>query len=137
MMSIESIRHLQRSAAESAERSGAKPKVPMNRVAGIKSEVANSLRSIPNFGNYRPAGWALVPRAELVSPESFGPYRLANLGCDDDYVFVDSSGFGGKNEPALAFDEFVDLVMANPKLGWAIVEAGQFQVVVGAFRRES
>ena len=71
MMSI-GIRHLQRSAAKSAERSGAKPKVPMNRVAGIKSEVANSLRSIPNFGNYRPAGW-LVPRAELVSPESFGP----------------------------------------------------------------
>ena len=48
-----------------------------------------------------------------------------------------SSGFSGKNEPALAFDEIVDLVMAMPKVGWAIVEAGQFQVVVGAFRRES
>ena len=61
MMSI-GIRHLQRSAAESAERSGAKPKVPMNRVAGIKSEVANSLRSIPNSGTTgRPGGSSPAP----------------------------------------------------------------------------
>jgi len=51
-----------------------------------------------------------------------------------DTLFVDSSGFGGPGEPALTIEEFHSKIKAG--FGYAIVEAGQFQVYVGVFRRK-
>lgn len=65
-------------------------------------------RRLPNFGNYRPKDWKMI--------ESH---------------FVDSSGFGRENELALTFPNFYEkLVLGH---GYAIIEAGQFQVYVGEF----
>jgi len=62
----------------------------------------------PNFGGYRPKKWALV-----------------------ETYFVDNSGFGGDNEPALTAAQFVSRVKAGR--GYAVIEAGQFQVYIGEF----
>ena len=64
----------------------------------------------PNFGNYRPKGWELV--------ESY---------------FVDSSGFGAPGEAALTAYQFK--LRLKPGLGYAIIEAGEFQVYVGEFKQ--
>jgi hypothetical protein len=136
MMDSATIAHLCRQAARKAAREHRLPLLVEAEDCVSPAVLREHLeRGIPNFGDYRPKGWEVVPRVELKSPESWSPNRLRYLGCDDDYVFVDSSGWGGRGEPALGQSEFFELVAANPGLGWATVEAGQFQVVVGAFRR--
>ena len=54
--------------------------------------------------------------------------------------FVDSSGFGRPNEPALTIDAFVAELRAyvaeHPSHGFALIGVGQFQVYVGAFERK-
>lgn len=70
----------------------------------------DTLRKIPNMGNYRATkyGWRMVKT-----------------------YFVDSSGFGSESEPALTFEQFVR--QAKVGRGYAIIEAGQFQVYIGEF----
>ena len=65
--------------------------------------------SIPFIGEYVPRGWT----------------RTAST------YFVDSSGFGGPGELALTFGQFLDKVI--PGRGYAVVEAGQFQVYVAEY----
>lgn len=51
-----------------------------------------------------------------------------------DELFVDSSGFGQSGEPALTIDAFRAKIKAG--LGYAVIDAGQFQVYVGVFKRK-
>lgn len=63
----------------------------------------------PFLGTYIPRGWKRTGRE----------------------FFVDSSGFGGPGEPALTFERFLEQV--KPSHGYAITEAGQFQVYVAEY----
>jgi N-acetyl-anhydromuramyl-L-alanine amidase AmpD len=45
---------------------------------------------------------------------------------------ADASGLGGENEPALTVRQ---LKARLTRYGYAIVEVGQFQVVIGVFER--
>ena len=80
----------------------------------LEADTFEEVRAMPNLGTYLPRGWALVERH-----------------------FVDSSGFGSDNEPALSVGQFSALVERNPGFGWAIMEEGQFQIYVGQYRRTS
>ncbi len=135
MMDPREMNRLADEAAARAKRENVKPKVFGTRLAEPQHRelLAEAVRGIPFMGRYAPANWEIVPRDELAVPASMGG-RLKWLSCDEDYVFVDMSGFGARDEPALTFGEFTDLVAANPLLGWAIAEVGQFQAVVGAYR---
>lgn len=62
----------------------------------------------PFIGDYVPAGW--------TKGQQF---------------FVDSSGMGTEGEPALTIGQFVALVREGK--GYAVVEAGEFQVYVAEF----
>lgn len=95
--------------------------VDMNKTAGNKAkyhgkrptiakEDGQRLQHIPSLGDYRPKGWTLI-----------------------DALFVDSSGFGDSSEPALTIDQFYNKVKAG--FGYAVIEAGQFQVYIGVFER--
>lgn len=67
----------------------------------------------PNLGALRPEGWKLV----------------------DDFM-VDKSGFGRESEPALTFRGLIARLRENLTKGrraYAIIEEGQFQVVLGEF----
>ena len=70
------------------------------------------IRLMPNFGDYRPKGWELV-----------------------ETYFVDSSGFGQEGEPALTLRQFMGRIKKGR--GYAIIEAGQFQVYIGEFEKKS
>jgi hypothetical protein len=133
MMSSEQIARLSDEAAARAERKGAAPRVPplVLRQGGIEEWV----KKMPNIGSYRPVGWELVQRDALVTPKGMRQDRLRWLAAAEPYLMVDASGFGSESEPALSFRELVALVEANPRFGYAIVEEGQFQVVVGVFER--
>ena len=47
--------------------------------------------------------------------------------------FVDSSGMGGQNEPALTFNQLIAEVKQGH--GYALISVGQFQVYIAEFRR--
>jgi len=64
----------------------------------------------PNFGFYRPDGWVEVAT-----------------------FFVDNSGFGSESEPALTPQQFIGKVREG--YGYAVTEAGQFQVHITEFER--
>ena len=64
----------------------------------------------PNFGYYRTQGW-----------EEVGTY------------FVDNSGFGSDNEPALTPEQFLKSVKEGR--GYAVIESGQFQVHIVELKR--
>jgi hypothetical protein len=105
MMSPETISYLARKQARAAARNGRKPLI-------IEAEdlprIADVIRHIPNIGTYRPRGYVLV-----------------------EHFMVDKSGFGRKDEPALTFAGLCRRVKAG--MAYAIIEEGQFQVVVGEF----
>jgi len=68
------------------------------------------------------------------------PFPFPNLGdfCPDgweevDRFFCDSSGLGEPGEPALTTEQLK--VHLKVGMGYAVVEAGQFQVYIGEFQR--
>ena len=110
-----------------SQREGAEPET----FQGLGTDaIRDRLRNIPFLGKtedgepYVPAGWK---RVDVKPPRP--------LGCDDGYLFVDNSYCGSEDEPALSAREFVEFIYANKHLGYGIVEAGQFQVVVACYER--
>lgn len=109
MMSIDHIVGLAKEKTAQASRTQKQPlRIPneWNRLTEMKK--TDRLHHIPNLGGYVHPDWERV-----------------------DNFMVDSSGFGETNEPALTFEQFVDRVV--PRRGYAIIEEGQFQVIVGEF----
>lgn len=92
----------------------------------------------PSIGDYVPIGWRQLTSAETGLDSAYLP-GVTNREYVN--VLVDSSGFGGEDEPALTPSGLRTLierlnVWADEKkatVGWAITEIGQFQVVVAAF----
>src|ERR1700684_756295 len=74
--------------------------------------------SLPDLGSYVPRGWERVE--------------------DPIAWFVDHSGWGKDDEPALSLDQFKKVLLAhvqeNPTHGYAIVETGPFQMYVAIFQ---
>lgn len=89
---------------------------------------------IPFIGDYRPEDFELVNRETLVVPEDVPPWKVHDAICDAPYLEVDTPGWGSESEPVLTQSEFLRVAESNPDIGWALVEVGQFQGVIGAFR---
>lgn len=104
MMAPEFIRQVNSDQATKAKFMSWEPMV-------LQEPLARTLRTLKHLGDYVPEGWDLV-----------------------ETHFVDASGFGEEGEAALTIDQFEALIRADMNSGWAIVEAGQFQVYIGQFR---
>lgn len=114
MMSLEVIKELAREHAILAAATDQKPYVYFN----AEEVDEHDGFPFPFLGDYIPEGWVLI-----------------------DTHFCDASGFGQDDEPALSARQFrriiLDRIAENSGTGWAITEAGQFQVYVGEYRRVS
>lgn len=127
MMSYETIRSIAREAQQRAEAAGKEPET----FTGLGTDaIRDRIRRIPFLGKvedgapYTPKGWQ---RVNVTPPRP--------LGCEDGYLFVDKCGLGAEDEPALSVREFVDFIYDHKELGYAIVEEGQFQVVIACYER--
>jgi hypothetical protein len=109
MMSLSQIRYESARAARKAARTKKQPYLFEEEDRATMMEKSNA---IPNLGNYVPKGWELV-----------------------ETYFVDSSGFGNDSEPAMTIERFIAAM--KPGYGYAVIEAGEFQVVIGEFFRVS
>jgi hypothetical protein len=114
MMSPGTIRQMNYEAARRAAEDGLEPFVYFD----VDELHGSEGFPFPYIGDHRPEGWTLA-----------------------DQHFVDSTGLGDDNEPALSVRQFRALVedrMLNTPdvvVGWAVIETGQFQVWVGEFHR--
>jgi hypothetical protein len=111
MMSLETMQALSREAGIEAAENAITPKFFRDSdIESLKAGNLSGLKAIPNLGDHTPEGFELV--------ESH---------------FVDSSGFGAEDEPALTFGQFIGKL--NTKNGYAITEVGQFQIYIGEFKK--
>lgn len=112
MMDLATIHELSRRAASRAKRAHKVPWLaePFEVERAKAGEVGRV--NIPFLGDYVPRAWKRTDR---------------------DLFFVDSSGFGSPSEPALTLPQFFCQMV--PGCGYAVVEAGQFQVYVAEYRR--
>lgn len=113
MMSLEQIVSLADDQAKQAKRFKYQP-FPLSAI-----DVDTIKRyPFPNIGSYRPEGWEL-----------------------QDYKTVDKSGMGAEYEPALTlrgFNAWIKECQAeNKPYGMAIIEEGEFQIVIGLFLKVS
>lgn len=101
---------MSRRAAVDAARKHRKPLILEDSdIAVIRARgLADSGITFPMIGDYVPRGYRMIA-----------------------VHFVDSSGFGMPGEPALTLGEFAALL--KPGHGYAVIEAGQFQVYIGEF----
>jgi len=79
----------------------------MKRMYIAKCDADPDIR-VPNMGKWRPKRWRL-----------------------EQEFFVDHSGFGRDNDPALTQAEFIACVKAGR--GYGVIDIGQFQLYVGEF----
>lgn len=112
MMSPATIRDLAAKAARKAAKEKRTPFVPFDE-REIKSWPPFPF---PNLGDHRPPGWELV-----------------------DHFMVDATGLGSEGEPALTVAGLKKRLLAElaapETFGYGIIEEGQFQIVMGKFKR--
>ena len=112
MMSLEAILHLNQEIAAEAAQEGLVPYVPFN------ADEIDYWPPIPfpNLGYFEPDNWERTEQR----------------------WFVDKTGHGLSNEPALTVDQFKRelraYVQKNPGHGFAVTKEGPFQAYVSAFR---
>jgi hypothetical protein len=113
MMSLEVLRAINDEIAAAAANENRVPYVPFD---GSEPERWPPF-PFPNLGNHVPPGWALA----------------------EGNWFIDKTGSGRPSELALTAEEFrtllVDYVVEHPDHGYAIIEEGPFQAVIGAMYR--
>lgn len=111
MMSLDTIRDMARDAGIEAAENAVTPKFFWDTdISDLKAGDLRGLKAIPNLGDHTPEGFEMVQE-----------------------FFVDSSGFGQEDEPALTFTQLIDKL--DPEMGYAITSVGQFQIYIGEFRK--
>jgi hypothetical protein len=113
MMSLDTIHYLNMEIAVESAAEGLVPYVPFD------ADEVDSWPPIPfpSLGNFLPDGWENT----------------------DQHWFVDKTGYGGGDEPALNCDQFKrqlrGYILRHPGDGFAITEEGECQAVVTAFKK--
>lgn len=112
MMSLDVIRYVNGDIAAEAASENRQPYVPWD-----SEEVEHWNRCpLPNLGYHEPSGWEQTEKT----------------------WFIDKTGVGLDSEPAMTWQQFrrqlSEYLAAHPGHGFGIVEEGEFQCVVAAFR---
>jgi len=105
MMGLELINQLSEKAAMEARKNNRLPVIYLGEESGLEF-----CRRIPNIGDYRPRFFKLVAA-----------------------YMVDKTGMGDDSEPALTITTFCKRVEEKRPIYYAIIEEGQFQIVIGEF----
>jgi len=106
MLSLEYIKSESQKAARKAAR---EKKLPY--IIEAEDMPFDKFSAFPYLGTYIPKGWKKIT----------------------DH-FVDSSGFGSDSEPAMSIKQFQSKLVVGH--GYAVTEAGQFQVYVGEYVKQ-
>ena len=132
MMSLESIIAQSRQQGKEAESQELEPcQFDQFELEHLKDGNNTYLGSIPFLGTFRPSGWEPVDLETEPVESNHAIYLGDNKGFGA--YMVDSSGLGTPGEAALTIGQFVETL--SLKYGYGIVEAGQFQIKIGLFKK--
>jgi hypothetical protein len=103
MMSLSTIRNMQQEARQAAAENETKPYLVAHEDLEAWRRGEGFPLPFPMIGDYDPPGF----------------------DADGDALFVDTSGFGADNEPALSISQLLNTLQADK--AYAFTEQGQFQ----------
>jgi hypothetical protein len=142
MMSAQQMNRMADEACRRSRREGILPNVFTAEELEDPVKLAAHAKRIPFIGTRRPRGFKLLNASGLIGEHGTVPFGDSEGALRrheaHHYIEVDSSGFGQPGELALTGAEFFAAIRKiGPGKAYAIVEAGQFQVVVGVFERRA
>jgi hypothetical protein len=135
MMDIETIVALNKEQGRKSKRNAIKPvRFEEEDIEQAKEGSVTPLQKIVNLGDHVPKGWKRF-NTKTIADKLNLPFSWKIL--DNGGLFVDSSGLGSDNEPALSVKQFLQMISKlydfKKDLGFAICSEGQFQLTVGVY----
>lgn len=138
MMSSEQIVALSREAARRSAREGVYPLIVTEEHLETDLALKRRLRATPFIGNRIPRGWKRLNASALLGSDRGCVPLWSDSKERYHFIEVDSSGLGTPGELALTFEEFLAAVRKiGPGYGYAMIEQGQFQVVIAVYKPRS
>ena len=139
MMDIETIKQLNKEAGKNAQENKIMPlvfnSVDMDK---LKHNDIEPIRSMPDVGDSVPSGWKRFNLGKIKDQFRYS-YKIYKDDAKGFGAFFVDQGFGSENEPAMTIPQFIhslsEIWNKNKKLGFGIVETGQFQVKIGIFQK--
>ena len=139
MYDIETIKQMNQDAGQNAIDQGLEPlkfnSVDMNN---LKGGDITPIRSIPDLGDCVPNGWSRFNLGKIKDKFTYS-YKIYKDDAQGQGAFFVDQGFGSENEPAMTIPQFIkslsEIWNINKRLGFGIVETGQFQVKIGVFEK--
>ena len=135
MMDIETIVALNKEQGRKSKRNAIKPvRFEVEDIEQAKEGSVTPLQKIVNLGDHVPKGWKRFNTKTIADKLNLPfSWKILNNGG----LFVDSSGLGSDNEPALSVNQFLKMISKlyelKKDLGFAICSEGQFQLTVGVY----
>ena len=139
MMDLETIKQVNKEAGENAKENNIKPlvfnSVDMDK---LKHNDIEPIRSMPDVGDSVPSGWKRFNVGKIKDQFKYS-YKIYKDDADGYGAFFVDQGMGSENEPAMTINQFIhslsEIWKKNKRLGFGIVETGQFQVKIGIFNK--
>lgn len=104
-----------------------------NEIDNLLKGDEGKILELPIILEYIPKGWEKYSLRQEALESKRGIYMDDNQGFGA--FFVDSTGYGKENEPALTLQEFIKRL--KPGFGYGIIDSGRFQVKIGVFSKAS
>ena len=139
MMDIETIKQVNKEAGKNAKENNIKPlvfnSVDMDK---LKHNDIEPIRTMPDVGDSVPSGWNRFNLGKIKDQFKYS-YKIYKDDAKGFGAFFVDQGMGSENEPAMTINQFIhslsEIWKKNKKLGFGIVETGQFQVKIGIFQK--
>jgi len=137
MMDLETIKDLNKKAGRNAKKKKIMPLVfDAIEMHQLNKGDITPIRSMPDLGDSIPEGWNRFNLSKIKKDFTYD-YKIYSDDNKGAGAFFVDQGMGSDNEPAMTVPQFIkslsELWNKNDKLGYAIVETGQFQVKIGVF----
>ena len=143
MMDLETIKYLNSKAGSKAKKDHKEPLTFTTEIMNVLClDNIEPIRTIPDLGNHEPKGWKRFDLGKIKDQFRYS-HKIYNDDNSGYGAFFVDQGFGSEDEPAMTIGQFIHSinqlwnnsnVSNNKKLGYGIVEAGQFQVKIGVFQ---
>ena len=138
MYDLETIKQMNQDAGQNAMDQGLEPlkfnSVDMNN---LKGGDITPIRSMPDLGDSVPSGWSRFNLSKIKDKFTY-KYKIYKDDAKGLGAFFVDQGMGSDNEPAMTINQFIhslsEIWNINKRLGFGIVETGQFQVKIGVFQ---
>jgi len=138
MMDLETIKDLNKKAGRNAKKKKIMPLVfDSIEMHQLNKGDITPIRSMPDLGDSIPKGWNRFNLGKIKKDFTYH-YKIYSDDNKGAGAFFVDQGMGSDNEPAMTVPQFIkslsELWNKNKKLGYGIVETGQFQVKIGVFK---